>query len=368
MKKSATSAILVVLLVAALVVAVGVGSMGFKNWEVTSWFNNWGQGVSQPNNPNTPENPDISNNPDMPNLGEDMGNGGAVLSEIDSNGIALLSAELPVSAYSASGVSELAESAYVLTATITPENATNKSLLWSCNFKNSASSWASGKNCSDYISLTSSGNTATISCLQAFGEPIIVKVSSSANSAIFTTCQIDYAQRVAIKDTYFGNFKLNLDGTTQVPFVLGETGGLGGVVSVGLTSSSVYTIARDCKVSVSVGNIERLTVDTVYFSQLDTYTNLNGQEIYFDLRFFDLLAYRKTAIVNGLNKVYLWSDLFRADSKTYEPSNAVGTQIASFNVSLEDEYSSEIKTTKFVMSGYTIPLSSVNVDNSQIVF
>ena len=54
--------------------------------------------------------------------------GGMVVGESSDSGISLMSATVPVSEYAAYGVSPQAESAVTLTATITPNIATNKNV------------------------------------------------------------------------------------------------------------------------------------------------------------------------------------------------------------------------------------------------
>ena len=61
---------------------------------------------------------------EQPNDEED--DGGAVINEGESNGIKLMSAKIAPENYADYGISPMAETAYQLTATITPENATNK--------------------------------------------------------------------------------------------------------------------------------------------------------------------------------------------------------------------------------------------------
>ncbi len=134
------------------------------------------------------------------------GNSSAVITPGTENGISLLSAEIPVSAYEANNVSAQAESAYTLTATITPSDATNKAVTYTAAFANPDSAWASGKNVSDYVTVTqaSAGSlTATVSCLQAFGEQIIITVSSQDNYEVSATCTVDYLRKPLGADLSF---------------------------------------------------------------------------------------------------------------------------------------------------------------------
>ena len=125
--------------------------------------------------------------------------GGSDISEVKNNGVNVLKAVLPRSAYAAMGVSEQAESAYTLTAEVSPDYATDKSLDWSnLAWKNPNSEWATGKDVNDYVTVTPStnGEQAVLACLQDFGEPLILTVSSVSNPEVCATCFINYYQRI----------------------------------------------------------------------------------------------------------------------------------------------------------------------------
>ena len=86
-----------------------------------------------------------------------------------------------------------------LMATISPETADNKAIDWSVAFVNQSSSWAKGKNVTDYVTVMPSSDgalTATVNCLKAFGEQIIITVTSRANPRATAECTLDYARRI----------------------------------------------------------------------------------------------------------------------------------------------------------------------------
>lgn len=82
-------------------------------------------------------------------------------------------------------------------ATITPNNAANKRVDWSAAFKNPESEWASGKTLSEYITVTPAADgslMASVTCYQAFGEQVILTVTSRENAEAAASCTIDYKQ------------------------------------------------------------------------------------------------------------------------------------------------------------------------------
>ena len=132
--------------------------------------------------------------------GDNSSGGGEVSTEAGvSHGIKLAAVKLASSEYEDDGVSPWAETAYTLTATITPSDATNKKVDWSIAFKNASSAWSSGKTVTDYVTVTPSADgalTAVVECKQAFGEQIAVKVTSRDNTSAQAEVTVDYVKRI----------------------------------------------------------------------------------------------------------------------------------------------------------------------------
>lgn len=125
--------------------------------------------------------------------------GGMVIGEVSRDGLSLTSTEIETSDYQTYGVSPLAETAYTLTATVTPSEVSNVFVDWSVEFADSDSEWARGKNVTDYVVVTPVSNgalTATAECKAEFGEQIIIKVTSRDNPEIFASCSVDYMKRM----------------------------------------------------------------------------------------------------------------------------------------------------------------------------
>lgn len=176
------------LVIAGGVAAVGVFSNGFKDWNK---FKKDGTKQEQPMPPS-----------------EDSG--GSDITAEASNGIRLMSMKLAPMQYAAYGVAANAESAYTVTATVYPEDAANKLLDWTVSFKNASSTWASGKKVTDYVTVTPSSDgalTAVVQNIAAFGEQVVVKVTSRDNTSAYATLNVEYLQRTT-------GYTLTLDGKT----------------------------------------------------------------------------------------------------------------------------------------------------------
>lgn len=144
-------------------------------------------------------------------------------------------------------------------ATVTPEETTNKELTWSVEWVNASSEWASGKNVADYITLSAgSGDTATVTCKQAFGEQAKIVVATVRNPDAKTECTLDYAMRIV--DINFsvinGEDAIDfVDGNNVIPIdVFGiATEEIQGVqMDKQGVSGSVYTIADSFTYTVEV--------------------------------------------------------------------------------------------------------------------
>ncbi len=190
-------AVLLVLVIAGTAALVGVLSDGFKNWD-----------KFKTNEEQTEETAD---------------DGGAVINEGESNGVKVMSAKIAPENYAANGISPMAETAYQLTATVTPQEATEKAVDWSVAFVNPSSEWATGKTVTEYVTVTPTADgalTANVECLQAFGEQIKVTVTSRSDESKTASCTVDYAQRL---ESTFVTFAANANLSGDKAIVLNES-------------------------------------------------------------------------------------------------------------------------------------------------
>ena len=171
---TAVLAVLLAIVIAGVAALVGFLSDGFKNWDK---FKDEEQAEQ------TDETAD-----------------GAIIGESVGSGVKVMSAKIAPENYAANNISPMAESAYTLTATITPDNADNKTVDWSVAFVNPASEWATGKVVTDYVTVTPTADgalTANVECLKAFGEQIKVLVKSRENPEISAECTVDFVKRIS---------------------------------------------------------------------------------------------------------------------------------------------------------------------------
>lgn len=171
--KTFLSTLIVIVLIAATV-AIGFFSSGFRNWTKEEWQNVWNETFE-------PEK-------DGGSVTDENGN------ELDQTAVnpmpASMSFALPLSG---------SELSVQLEATVLPETAVNKTVDWEVFWQNSDSEWATGKIVTDYVTVTpqSDGSRiATVTCKNAFSEPISIKVTSRANSDAFALSRVDYRMRL----------------------------------------------------------------------------------------------------------------------------------------------------------------------------
>ena len=160
--------------------------------------------------------------------------------------ISLMSARIAAADYSEYGVSPLAESAQTVTATVTPSDALNKKVDWPIAWANASSSWAKSKTVTDYVTLTPTSEgavTATLECLQPFGEQIIVTATSRDNSSAKGTCTVDYSQRYLGTETYisFNNSQYYQIGTVSTSMDSASTVNLPNKAQTGYNTNTTYS-------------------------------------------------------------------------------------------------------------------------------
>lgn len=142
--------------------------------------------------------------------------------------------------------SRTANEGITLVATVEPSYATKTAVDWTVSFANPDSEWATGKTATDYVTITPTEDgslTATLECLQPFGEQIIVKVISRENAEISDTCPLEYMRRVESVSLRVGDDYVFTPGVNYVDFEV-ATGnrGTGGKVSLNVEFTDVYTI------------------------------------------------------------------------------------------------------------------------------
>lgn len=167
--------IALILAAAVTVTALGVGTSGFTDWSFSRFFPK-----SEEAEPKPDENEQADN---------------TVITVDEERGLKLMSATISPENYAEYGISTLAESAYSLTATITPSYTTFKEVDYSAKWANASSEWASGKDVTDYVSVTQTVDgalTVNVEVLQPFSEQVIIDVTLRRNTSINASCTVDY--------------------------------------------------------------------------------------------------------------------------------------------------------------------------------
>lgn len=133
-----------------------------------------------------------------------------------------------------------------LEATAEPSYATKTAVDWTVSFTNPDSEWATGKTVTDYVTITPTEDgslTATLECLQPFGEQIIVNVISRENATVNDSCPLEYMRRVESVSLKVGDDYVFTPGVNYADFEV-ATGnkGTGGKITLDVDFTDVYTI------------------------------------------------------------------------------------------------------------------------------
>lgn len=203
-KKNDTLLTVIVAILVAIILGAGVLIIGYVSRDENGkWFKNsdlasWHWSDSKTNTDNNGGNNGGGNTDNGNNSGDvtEKIESNVVISETSNSGVNVYSAVLPRTAYAANGISENADTAIKLTATIKPDYAYNKKVLFSAKWKNASSAWANGKTVTDYVDIVTLGDLeANVICKQAFGEPVEITCTIEGTE-IKATCTADYLKKV----------------------------------------------------------------------------------------------------------------------------------------------------------------------------
>ena len=325
-------AVLLVLVIAGAAALVGVLSDGFKNWD-----------KFKPEEEQTEE-------------------GGAVITEGESHGMKLMSTRIAPEDYDEYGISPMAETAYLLTATITPANATNKAVDWTIAFVNAESEWATGKTVTDYVTVTPTSDgalTANVECLQAFGEQVRVTVTSRDNTSVKANATVDYTEKLSAVKATFGSTVLT-DSMTK-SFNLSASGQPAEAWKFDYTTSA-HTIADEYTTTVKISFADGVSAVESAVGVEFTWageTITSGMPS-FDKTFFDKVFVTESGAVSSNPTQY---------NKLVSALSA-GVTLFEVEVSTTGTYGNKTDTyqVKVTSDGLNIRVEGIELDDTNIVF
>ena len=302
--------------------------------------------------------------------------GGAVITEGEGNGIKLMSVKISPENYAEYGISPLADTAYQLTATIVPENATDKTVDWAIAWavppqhsggtigdEDSGSVWAMGKTVTDYVTVTPTSDgalTANVECLKDFGAQVKVTVTSRDNSEVKANCLVDYTQKLQGVKATFG-FTVLTDGMTK-SFDLSQSGQPIESWTFDYTTSA-YTI-EDHYVTMVTLSFSEEGVSALESAIGAEFTwendNISGGMPAFDKTFFD--------------RVFVTAD--GAVSENAEQYNKLVAALSSGVTLFEAEVftagdygtKTDVYEIKVISDGLKIRVEDMELDNTNIIF
>lgn len=174
--------------------AVAWTSSWFSNWNMADWSKKWETlfGIEQqepkPDGTDTPGGGDTPQTPVDNDVVAISGKGDKMLAgeTYDVTNFAYVCAENSVN------------KTITLNATVTPDDAVDKSLTWQLSWVNPESDFAKGKAVTDYVSLTPSSDTLScdVTLIKDFGEQITLNASLQTNNHIKDTIHIDLLQKI----------------------------------------------------------------------------------------------------------------------------------------------------------------------------
>lgn len=179
----------------------------------------------------------------------------------------LTATPLTAAQYDDYGIMPIAQSAYTITATITPANADDKTVDWAVAWKDGNSTWAKGKTVTNYVTVTPTSDgalTASVSCLTAFGEQVIVTVVPRANTDISATCTLDYRQTITGVVSELSHYIYNGSAADDINRI--ATASTGGAKTVNLAPSSYAANFYQKYYTLTLSSTYTLPINTVSIS------------------------------------------------------------------------------------------------------
>ena len=298
--------------------------------------------------------------------------GGAVITEGESSGIKLMSAKIAPENYADYGISPMAETAYQLTATITPANATNKAVDWTVTWvggrehdggsSEGSSDWSEGKTVTDYVTVTPTSDgalTANVECLQAFGTQVRVTVTSRDNTAVKANATVDYTEKLSAVKATFGSTVLT-NGMTK-SFDLDASGQPAEVWTFDYTTSA-HTIADEYTTTVKISFADGVSAVESAVGVEFTWageTITSGMPS-FDKTFFDKVFVTESGAVSANPTQY---------NKLVSALSA-GVTLFEVEVSTTGEYGSKTDTyeVKVTSDGLNIRVEGIELGDTSIIF
>lgn len=289
----------VIALTTAIVIGAGVCCMGFASRSADGkWFGNFQDIASWhwKDKATKPEDKKDSTE-DKKDPTEENNN---YINSGENNGILLKSRRLAVAEFEDFGIDEQANMAYSITAAVN-QDAADKSVRGSIAWKNSSSEWATGKSIYDYIEFsqaTEGGLNFTLTVKQAFGEPVIIKVSSSMDSGVYGTAQVDYLKELksftatlnpTIPNNHFG--RIYVGNSTMNTIQINPTYGVGTLTGTISNYETIFTtnsyFRTQLKTKLNAGNgtsgfspVEKISVNgkdfKIPFQGSGSILNCNG--------------------------------------------------------------------------------------------
>ena len=260
-----------------------------------------------------------------------------------------------------SGIATVAEDAYTLTATVLPADAADKTVTYTAAWQNANSTWASGKKVTDYVSVTQAtagALTATVTCQQAFGEPIVVTVTSNNNPDAKAIATLHYKQKILSYDIYsyynefvthglidyteYGTGTDELTGTFTPDYEYNSYESGPFVVGGGISKSTTYTRADDTTIGymelVPTEEFKAVLTDMgVLENAMSIWaegSSLEGED-FFDYRWFYYYGFDEVQTSDDINSHIAALTAYTGTAFNLNLYTAKGgTKLAGFNLTL----------------------------------
>lgn len=161
-----------------------------------------------------------------------------------------------------------------LVATVTPNDCFNKACIFEFAWQDSESAWAVGKNVEDYLTVTNVNDySINVKSEEAFGEPVVVTVTSVDNLNATASCTLQYLKRImnvnlnlsgdAVSGESLKKISFGEDITVSYEVVYGVGTIQGEFVKQALKTTLMDGLFNSCSNAVTVSNVNKNKVSTM---------------------------------------------------------------------------------------------------------
>lgn len=296
--------------------------------------------------------------------------GGLIVTESEAHGVSIAARKVSLAEYEEYGIAPQSDSAYTVTATVKNEAGESPEYIQEVTY---SMAWASENSATltDYVTMTQSGVTATVTCKQPFEVRIDLICTSVLDSSVSATAKLDYEKRFqgvnvsfrGVTATVTDGQAVNIDMPEFTSNFTNATWGTETIMQYAASEAyGVGTVAGGYNirgVSVAASAAFKSAVDAYNYKTYLPFTGTVGGQG------------RKTSSLVGLFSALCGSGFHQYNLARWAVYCGLHDTNNQFEVTVNYTYKGESKTVKYKLNFVNVQqpsVSSITFDQSNIIF